>query len=52
MALEARRLEPVDSVFGIQAASRMLVEGFAPWVQDLGMAGGSDRGRTPGRCAA
>jgi acyl-coenzyme A thioesterase PaaI-like protein len=37
MALEARRLEPVDSVFGIQAASRLLVESFAPWVQDLGL---------------
>ena len=37
MALEARRLEPVESVFGIQAASRLLVESFAPWVQDLGL---------------
>ncbi len=37
MALEARRLEPVESVFGIQAASRLLVESFAPWVQDLGV---------------
>ena len=35
MALEARRLEPVESVFGIQAASRLLVESVAPWVQDL-----------------
>ncbi len=37
MALEARRLEPVDSVFGIQAAGRLLLEVVAPWVQELGM---------------
>ena len=37
MALEARRLEPVESVFGIQAAGRLLVESVAPWVQDLGL---------------
>jgi len=37
MALEARRLEPVESVFGIQAASRLLVESMAPWVQELGL---------------
>jgi acyl-coenzyme A thioesterase PaaI-like protein len=37
MALEARRLEPVESVFGIQAAGRLLVEAIAPWVQELGL---------------
>jgi acyl-coenzyme A thioesterase PaaI-like protein len=37
MALEARRLEPVESVFGIQAAGRLLIEAIAPWVQDLGL---------------
>ena len=37
MALEARRLEPVESVFGVQAAGRLLVESVAPWVQDLGL---------------
>lgn len=37
MAMEARRLETVDDVFGIQAASRLLAETVAPWVQDLGL---------------
>jgi acyl-coenzyme A thioesterase PaaI-like protein len=37
MALEARRLESVDSVFGIQAAGRLMTEEIAPWVQDLGL---------------
>jgi len=37
MAVEARRLEAVDSVFGIQAASHLLTEVIAPWVQDLGV---------------
>ena len=37
MALEARRLEPVESVFGIQAAGRLLLDAAAPWVQDLGL---------------
>src|SRR5437667_6886556 len=34
---EARRLEPVDSVFGIAAAGRLMTRVIAPWVQDLGM---------------
>ena len=37
MAVEARRLEAVDEVFGIAAASRLLTEVMAPWVQDLGL---------------
>jgi hypothetical protein len=37
MAVEARRLEAVESVFGIQAASHLLTEVVAPWVQDLGL---------------
>jgi acyl-coenzyme A thioesterase PaaI-like protein len=37
MASEARRLEAVESVFGIQAASRMMTEVVAPWVQELGL---------------
>jgi uncharacterized protein (TIGR00369 family) len=34
---EALRLQTVDSVFGLQAASRLMLEVFAPWVQDLGL---------------
>ncbi|CAN0141222.1 unnamed protein product [Phaeothamnion confervicola] len=37
MALQARRLETVESFFGIQAAGRLLTEVVAPWVQDLGL---------------
>jgi acyl-coenzyme A thioesterase PaaI-like protein len=37
MGFEARRLEAVESVFGIQAAGRLLTEVVAPWVQDLGL---------------
>lgn len=37
MALEARRLEAVESVIGIQAAGRLITEVVAPWVQDLGL---------------
>ncbi|MBM3530068.1 MAG: PaaI family thioesterase [Alphaproteobacteria bacterium] len=37
MAVEARRLESVDSVFGIDAAGRLLTEVMAPWMQDLGL---------------
>jgi acyl-coenzyme A thioesterase PaaI-like protein len=35
MSLGARRLEAVESVFGIQAAGRLMTEILAPWVQDL-----------------
>lgn len=37
MAVEARRLELVDGVFGIQAASRLLIEALPSWMQDLGI---------------
>ena len=37
MAAEARRLEAVESIFGIQAAGRLMTEVIAPWVQDLGL---------------
>jgi acyl-coenzyme A thioesterase PaaI-like protein len=37
MAVEARRLEAVEGVFGIQTASHLLSEVVAPWVQDLGV---------------
>ena len=37
MGSEARRLEAVESNFGIQAASRMMTEVTAPWVQELGL---------------
>jgi uncharacterized protein (TIGR00369 family) len=35
--LEARRLEAVEAVFGLQAAGRLLIDVFAPWVQGLGL---------------
>ena len=37
MAFEARRLEAVEEVFGIAAATRLMAEVVAPWVQDLGI---------------
>jgi uncharacterized protein (TIGR00369 family) len=37
MSLQARRLEAVESIFGIQAATRLMAETVAPWVQDLGL---------------
>jgi acyl-coenzyme A thioesterase PaaI-like protein len=37
MRREARRLETVESVFGIQAAGRLMTEVVAPWVQELGL---------------
>jgi uncharacterized protein (TIGR00369 family) len=35
--LEARRLDVVEPLFGLQAAGRLLTEEFAPWIQDLGL---------------
>lgn len=35
--LGARQLEPVESVFGIEAAGRLVLEGLSPWTQDLGL---------------
>jgi len=37
MAMEARRLEAVEGIFGIQAAGRLMTEVIAPWVQELDM---------------
>jgi hypothetical protein len=37
MALQARRLEAVENVFGIQAASMLLIRVLPPWLQDLGL---------------
>ncbi len=37
MAVGARRLEAVENLFGVQAAGRLMIEVFAPWVQDLGL---------------
>lgn len=37
MAMELRRLEAVEDYFGIQAASRLMTEVIAPWVQELGL---------------
>jgi acyl-coenzyme A thioesterase PaaI-like protein len=35
--LGARRLEPVEGVFGIEAAGRLLLGVLSPWTQDLGL---------------
>ena len=35
--LEARRLDMVEPLFGHQAASRLVADVFAPWVQELGL---------------
>lgn len=37
MAAEAVKLVPVQSIFGVRAASRLMLEAVAPWVQDLGL---------------
>jgi len=36
MTAQARRLEP-ESTFGIGAATRLMTESLASWVQDLGL---------------
>jgi uncharacterized protein (TIGR00369 family) len=47
--LEARKLELVEPVFGLQAAGRLVTEVFASWVQDLGLLVESvESGRPPG----
>jgi uncharacterized protein (TIGR00369 family) len=47
--LEARRLEVVEPVFGLQAAGRLMMEAVAPWVQDLGLlVEAVESGRPPG----
>jgi uncharacterized protein (TIGR00369 family) len=49
MLQQARRLEPVESVFGLQAAGRLLTDVFAPWVQELGLlVEAVESGRPPG----
>jgi acyl-coenzyme A thioesterase PaaI-like protein len=35
--LGARRIEPVERPFGIEAASRLLLEALSPWAQELGL---------------
>ena len=35
--LEARRLDVVEPLFGLQAAGRLLMEEFPAWIQDLGL---------------
>ena len=35
--LGARRLDPVENGFGIEAAGRLVLEGLSPWTQDLGL---------------
>jgi uncharacterized protein (TIGR00369 family) len=34
---EFRQLEALDTLFGIEAAGRLMTKVIAPWVQDLGM---------------
>ncbi len=47
--LEARRLDGVEPLFGLQAAGRLLSDVFAPWVQDLGLlVEAVEAGRPPG----
>jgi uncharacterized protein (TIGR00369 family) len=47
--LEARRLDVVEPLFGLQAAGRLMTEAFASWVQDLGLLVESvEAGRPPG----
>jgi uncharacterized protein (TIGR00369 family) len=47
--LEARRLDLVEPLFGLQAAGRLLADVFAPWVQDLGLLiEAVEAGRPPG----
>jgi uncharacterized protein (TIGR00369 family) len=47
--LEARRLDLVEPLFGLQAAGRLLSDVMAPWVQDLGLlVEAVEAGRPPG----
>ena len=46
---EARRLASVDSVFGIEAAGRLITDMLAPWMQELGLlVEAVESGRPPG----
>ncbi len=50
--LDARRLEVVEPLFGLQAAGRLLTDVFAPWVQDLDLrVEAVEAGRPPGAAA-
>src|SRR5882757_7356333 len=47
--LEARRLDVVEPVFGLQAAGRLMAEAFPTWVQDLDLlVEAVESGRPPG----
>ena len=47
--LEARRLDVVEPLFGLQAATRLVTEECAPWIQDLGLlVEAVEAGRPPG----
>ncbi len=37
MVAQAIRLAPVQGSFGLQAASRLMLDVVAPWIQDLGL---------------
>jgi acyl-coenzyme A thioesterase PaaI-like protein len=37
MALQVRRVENVESIFGVKAAGRLMLEAISPWVQELGL---------------
>ena len=47
--LEARRLDIVEPLFGLEAATRLIADVFAPWVQALGLlVERVEAGRPPG----
>jgi len=47
--LQARRLDLIEPLFGLQAAERLLSDVFAPWVQDMGLlVEAVEAGRPPG----
>jgi acyl-coenzyme A thioesterase PaaI-like protein len=49
MAMQARRLEAVESVFGIEAADRLLVSMLPAWMQELSLlVEAVESGRPPG----
>lgn len=49
MAVDARRLKPVEKVFGIEAASVLLLDLMPSWMQDLNLLVESvEAGRPPG----
>jgi acyl-coenzyme A thioesterase PaaI-like protein len=47
--MEARQLEAIESVFGIDAASRLLIDALPPWMQELDLlVEAIESGRPPG----